>query len=160
MSQYDYNLPETIDPSNFPAKLWRMVNNPANSAICWDKTGELILVNQQLFERRVLSSSNKEDEDNFESFKTTQFSSFVRQLNLYGFKKSRKKATVSHDDDDGDDDDADDADGDMSKSSLRYTTIHHFFNPSFRQNIQRTFTDLLIITIHWLCQSIYKPFKV
>ncbi|CAJ1064426.1 heat shock factor protein 5 [Xyrichtys novacula] len=79
-------LPDTINPNNFPAKLWRLVNNPAYRAIKWDSIGEAILIDKHLFEQEILSPlvSNF---DNADAFKTTNFSSFVRQLNLYGFRK-------------------------------------------------------------------------
>lgn len=81
------SLPDSINPSNFPAKLWRLVNNPAYNAICWDRQGEVIVIDQQLFEKQILSPSAI-TAGSADSFKTTNFSSFVRQLNLYGFKKA------------------------------------------------------------------------
>uniref|UniRef100_A0A3P8VRL1 HSF-type DNA-binding domain-containing protein n=1 Tax=Cynoglossus semilaevis TaxID=244447 RepID=A0A3P8VRL1_CYNSE len=80
-------LPENINPSTFPAKLWRLVNNPASTAICWDHLGKAIVINQERFESQILSSTSSPNLDNTGSFKTTNFCSFVRQLNLYGFKK-------------------------------------------------------------------------
>lgn len=81
------SLPDSINPSNFPAKLWRLVNNPAYNAICWGRQGEVIVIDQQLFEKQILSP-NAITAGSADSFKTTNFSSFVRQLNLYGFKKA------------------------------------------------------------------------
>ncbi|XP_033955537.1 heat shock factor protein 5 [Pseudochaenichthys georgianus] len=80
----DRSLPDGINPMNFPAKLWRLVNNPLNEGISWDIHGEVILIDQQLFEKQILSPRANTSPD---AFKTTNFSSFVRQLNLYGFKK-------------------------------------------------------------------------
>ncbi|XP_056267441.1 heat shock factor protein 5 [Pseudoliparis swirei] len=80
-------LPETINPNNFPAKLWRLVNNPANISIRWNEQGQVIVIDRRLFEAQILSPSNSAS-DNADAFKTTNFSSFVRQLNLYGFKKA------------------------------------------------------------------------
>ncbi|KAG7224495.1 hypothetical protein INR49_015019, partial [Caranx melampygus] len=40
MNVGDDSLPDTINPNNFPAKLWRLVNNPANKAIYWDSLGQ------------------------------------------------------------------------------------------------------------------------
>uniref|UniRef100_A0A3P8T1C7 HSF-type DNA-binding domain-containing protein n=1 Tax=Amphiprion percula TaxID=161767 RepID=A0A3P8T1C7_AMPPE len=76
-------LPDSINPNNFPAKLWRLVNSPANEAICWDSLGEVIVIDQQRFERQVLSPGSMSP-NSPDAFKTTNFSSFVRQLNLYG----------------------------------------------------------------------------
>lgn len=70
--------------NSFPSKLWRLVNDPRISSICWDASEEVILVHQEPFEAEVLSSSNGEMR---EYFKTTDFTSFIRQLNLYGFKR-------------------------------------------------------------------------
>ncbi|CAH2220190.1 heat shock factor 5 [Pelobates cultripes] len=75
-----------INPNNFPAKLWRLVNSPLYKSICWDSRGEGVLIDQQLFEAELLSASKSMNESN-ELFKTSNFTSFIRQLNLYGFRK-------------------------------------------------------------------------
>ncbi|XP_068585618.1 heat shock factor protein 5 [Cebidichthys violaceus] len=85
----DFCLTESINSTNFPAKLWRLVNNPLNKAICWDKDGLVLVIDQTLVEQQVLSPRNSSSaSDNADAFKTANFSSFVRNLNLYGFKKS------------------------------------------------------------------------
>uniref|UniRef100_A0A8C8ALF8 HSF-type DNA-binding domain-containing protein n=1 Tax=Otus sunia TaxID=257818 RepID=A0A8C8ALF8_9STRI len=71
-------LPADINPNNFPAKLWRLVNSPRVQSICWDARGEGLIIDQQLFEREVLAAG---------LFKTKSFASLTRQLNLYGFRK-------------------------------------------------------------------------
>ncbi|XP_075957473.1 heat shock factor protein 5 [Anarhichas minor] len=82
-------LTESINSNNFPAKLWRLVNNPVNKAIWWDKDGLVVVINQSLVEQQVLSPRNSSSaSDNADAFKTANFSSFVRNLNLYGFKTS------------------------------------------------------------------------
>lgn len=101
------SLPDTINPNNFPAKLWRLVNNPTNKAICWDHRGELVIIDQRLLEMEVLSPSTS---DSPEAFKTNNFSSFVRQLNLYGFKKA-------------------DAQPDLDTKAF-----HCFYNPDFKRD--------------------------
>ncbi|XP_061105387.1 heat shock factor protein 5 [Conger conger] len=73
-----------INPNNFPAKLWCLVNNPKNRSIHWDHNGQGIIINQQLFETELLSPMKSIGEP---IFKTTNFTSFIRQLNLYGFRK-------------------------------------------------------------------------
>uniref|UniRef100_A0A3Q3FTM8 HSF-type DNA-binding domain-containing protein n=1 Tax=Labrus bergylta TaxID=56723 RepID=A0A3Q3FTM8_9LABR len=83
----EWSLPHSINPNNFPAKLWRLVNNPENSSIRWDSHGEGILIDKGLFEKQILSPSTIPSY-NADAFKTTNFSSFVRQLNLYGFRKT------------------------------------------------------------------------
>uniref|UniRef100_A0A8C9WV70 HSF-type DNA-binding domain-containing protein n=1 Tax=Scleropages formosus TaxID=113540 RepID=A0A8C9WV70_SCLFO len=62
---------------NFPAKLWRLVNDPHTDSVRWDQQGEGILIDRALFEAEVLG----------DLFKTNNFTSFIRQLNLYGFRK-------------------------------------------------------------------------
>lgn len=109
------SLPVSINPHNFPAKLWRLVNNPANRSIFWDSQGEAIVINRQLFEREILSPGPF-TLDNVDTFKTTNFSSFVRQLNLYGFRK------------------VDPANRDNNLPAANCSTYYHFFNPNFKRN--------------------------
>ncbi|CAL8266656.1 unnamed protein product [Merluccius merluccius] len=72
-----------INPHYFPAKLWRLVNDPASPAVRWDASGEGLVVHQPLFEKQLLTASGSGGDH----FKTTNFASFIRQLNLYGFRK-------------------------------------------------------------------------
>ncbi|XP_049896210.1 heat shock factor protein 5 [Epinephelus moara] len=104
-------LPSCVNPSNFPAKLWRLVNNPLNEAIFWDKYGQLVVIDQDLFERQVLCPSTVSS-DSADAFKTTNFSSFVRQLNLYGFKKAEAADT----------------------GAGGHSLFHHFYNPNFKRD--------------------------
>lgn len=61
----------------FPYKLWKLVNDSKEDALVWDQTGKSILINskkiQKLLNKHVMG-------------KSTVYNSFVRQLNLYGFK--------------------------------------------------------------------------
>ncbi|KAJ1184903.1 hypothetical protein NDU88_001700 [Pleurodeles waltl] len=82
----DALLSTPINPNNFPAKLWRLVNSPRYQSIRWDSRGEGVIIDQQLFESELLCPSKPLDEAT-ELFKTTNFTSFIRQLNLYGFRK-------------------------------------------------------------------------
>lgn len=67
-----------ISQMRFPQKLWYLLNLHTD-AILWGGTGRTILLNY-----RVLQHYLKCDQS---IFKTTNISSFIRQLNLYGFRK-------------------------------------------------------------------------
>ena len=67
---------------NFPEKLWWIVNNPKREEIHWNSEGTSIVIpNTRKFVDEILNSPSSA------LFKTKNFSSFVRQLNLYGFRK-------------------------------------------------------------------------
>uniref|UniRef100_A0A8C5E4B8 HSF-type DNA-binding domain-containing protein n=1 Tax=Gouania willdenowi TaxID=441366 RepID=A0A8C5E4B8_GOUWI len=82
-SAAQWSFQAIIDAKKFPAKLWNLVNDPANNAIFWDSRGEIVIINQFLFEKEVLSKGYK------------NFKSFHRQLNLYGFKTFRSKTVMA-----------------------------------------------------------------
>ncbi|RWS14121.1 Heat shock factor protein 5-like protein [Dinothrombium tinctorium] len=63
----------------FPQKLWNIINSQ-NDAIKWGANGETIIINYDLFQDQYLS-------ENRSVFKTRNVASFIRQLNLYGFRK-------------------------------------------------------------------------
>ncbi|XP_074467508.1 heat shock factor protein 5 isoform X2 [Sebastes fasciatus] len=117
-------LPESINPNNFPAKLWRLVNNPANKAICWDRQGQVVIIDKHLFEIQLLFPSPLFNAD---AFKTSNFSSFVRQLNLYGFRKA-DPAFLENDTGDS-------------------TGCHYFSNPNFKQNHPELVASLRRLTV-------------
>ncbi|KAI9269306.1 HSF-type DNA-binding-domain-containing protein [Phascolomyces articulosus] len=74
--------------STFIKKLYSMVNDKVHQdLISWGLTGEsFIIYNSKNFSKRVLP----------EHFKHGNFSSFVRQLNMYGFRKINKASRGKH----------------------------------------------------------------
>ena len=80
---YNSAAPQT-DASllSFPEKLWWIVNHPKRGEIHWNEQGTTIVIpSTRKFVDEILNSPSSA------LFKTKNFSSFVRQLNLYGFRK-------------------------------------------------------------------------
>ncbi|XP_075732598.1 heat shock factor protein 5-like [Rhipicephalus microplus] len=67
-------------PLRFPEKLWMIVNDCKSDAISWSVDGSAIAIDYMKFQVGYLK--NRPD-----IFKTKNISSFLRQLNMYGFKK-------------------------------------------------------------------------
>uniref|UniRef100_H3DQC8 HSF-type DNA-binding domain-containing protein n=1 Tax=Tetraodon nigroviridis TaxID=99883 RepID=H3DQC8_TETNG len=84
----------------FPTKLWQLADDSTVDAITWNHQGDGIIVNKNLIEKQFLSLNG---------FKASSSSSFVRQLNLYGFKKSQC-------------------------FNRGEPNIHHYFHPNFKRN--------------------------
>lgn len=71
----------------FPQKLWSMVNNPKCEEIHWNTPGTgIVIPSTRRFISEILNSPSSAP------FKTKNFSSFIRQLNLYGFRKVSENA--------------------------------------------------------------------
>lgn len=64
----------------FQYKLWNLIHSNKSTSIQWNKTGDGILFNFLQFKKEVL------DRD-VDFCKSNKLASFIRQLNLYGFKK-------------------------------------------------------------------------
>ncbi|KAK6623043.1 hypothetical protein RUM43_008895 [Polyplax serrata] len=88
----------------FPQKLWRIVNECNTGAIQWGIYGKTILIDYNLFQAQYL-------ECEIPKFKTRNMTSFVRQLNMYGFKKMQTQ---------------------VKNDSSRCCNIHEFFHNCFR----------------------------
>lgn len=72
---------DNLIPSlRFPQKLWRIVNECNTGSITWSPSGQTILLNYKTFQNEYLDCEGS-------IFKTTNIASFIRQLNLYGFRK-------------------------------------------------------------------------
>lgn len=67
----------------FPQKLWNIVNDCKSGAIDWGKDGSTIVIDMIKFKNEFLGKRNN-------GFQTNNPISFVRQLNLYGFRKCSK----------------------------------------------------------------------
>ncbi|KAH9375722.1 hypothetical protein HPB48_017596 [Haemaphysalis longicornis] len=76
---------------SFPQKLWKIVNECESGAIAWSTDGTAVVVDYYKFLSDYL-------ENRVDIFKTNNFTSFIRQLNLYGFRKvrSRQRATAAN----------------------------------------------------------------
>lgn len=66
--------------NKFPGKLWRMVNSCKSGAVSWGQGGRTVIIHQTKFQEEFLQEGNG-------LFKTANIGSFIRQLNLYGFRK-------------------------------------------------------------------------
>nr|XP_015222787.1 PREDICTED: heat shock factor protein 5 [Lepisosteus oculatus] len=120
-----------VNPNNFPAKLWRIVNSPRSRSIRWDPRGEGVVIDQQLFEAEMLSPLRLGGEATV--FKTTNFTSFIRQLNLYGFKKAVLSPGSFRDL----------ASGDLVVAG---GALHHFHNPHFQRDRPELLVNLKRLT--------------
>ena len=71
--------------NSFLHKLWSLVNDESLSEISWTQDGEKIIIeNPAKFTSKVLVNCE------IKIFKTKNISSFIRQLNLYGFRRVKE----------------------------------------------------------------------
>lgn len=71
----------------FPQKLWNIVEDESESSVSWTPGGETILIDFPVFQQRFLNKRST-------IFKTTNMASFIRQLNLYGFRKVNNQTEI------------------------------------------------------------------
>lgn len=71
----------------FPQKLWNLVEDESENCISWTPNGETILIDFPVFQQRFLNKKSN-------VFKTTNMASFIRQLNLYGFRKVNNQTEI------------------------------------------------------------------
>ena len=76
----DRDCTEITMSNKFPGKLWQIVNDCKSGAISWGQSGQTIVVHHTKFQEEFLDPTNS-------LFKTKNIGSFIRQLNLYGFRK-------------------------------------------------------------------------
>ncbi|XP_054250554.1 heat shock factor protein 5 [Indicator indicator] len=120
-------LPVSINPETFPAKLWRLVNSPRFRSVHWDARGQGLLIDEQLFVSEVLDAGPSGDAAAGDGslFKTKSFTSFIRQLNLYGFQKVSKGLVMAPGP-------VCRAGGDGGGRATSF--LHHFHSPHFCRN--------------------------
>lgn len=71
--------------NSFLYKLWTLVNDESVSSIYWSHDGEKVVIeNPTKFTAKVLVANDKQ------LFKTKNIASFIRQLNLYGFRRVKE----------------------------------------------------------------------
>ncbi|XP_052412230.1 heat shock factor protein 5 [Carassius gibelio] len=109
-----------VNYNNFPAKLWRLINDPQNDSVFWSPNGESVMVDQQRFEDELLSPVKQDAK----LFKTSNFTSFIRQLNLYGFRKVYDRSFKD-----------------------RRRNLHHFHSPFFKQGQPELLVHMKRLTI-------------
>ena len=76
----DLDSIQALSANKFPYKLWKIVNECESGSIKWNTSGRNIIVHKSQFQEEYLDPLKK-------TFKTSNIGSFIRQLNLYGFKK-------------------------------------------------------------------------
>lgn len=69
---------------SFPRKLWIIVEDNTFTSVCWSDDGDTVIIEEELFQREVLSWRGAE-----RIFETDSLKSFIHLLNLYGFSKIR-----------------------------------------------------------------------
>ncbi|XP_032330694.1 LOW QUALITY PROTEIN: heat shock transcription factor, X-linked member 3-like [Camelus ferus] len=74
---------------SFPRKLWMIVEDEAFTSVRWNDKGDMLIIEEDLFQREVLRRRGAD-----RIFETDSLKSFIRQLNLYGFRKIHLPGTL------------------------------------------------------------------
>ncbi|XP_051034596.1 heat shock transcription factor, X-linked member 3-like [Phodopus roborovskii] len=75
---------------SFPRKLWAIVQNDEFKSVKWTEEGDTIMIEVDLFQKEILHLKGAK-----KIFETDSLKSFIRQLNLYGFRKISNETTVA-----------------------------------------------------------------
>ncbi|CAI9181433.1 unnamed protein product [Rangifer tarandus platyrhynchus] len=84
---------------SFPRKLWRIVEDATLTSVHWNDKGDTVVIEADLFQMEVLQRRGVD-----QICETDSIKSFIRELNLYGFRKirpsgrsaGRKKMMIYH----------------------------------------------------------------
>ncbi|XP_027389723.1 heat shock transcription factor, X-linked member 3-like [Bos indicus] len=74
----------TVLGLSFPRKLWRIVEDATFTSVHWNDKGDTVVIEADLFQMEVLQHRGVD-----QIFETDSIKSFIRELNLYGFRKIR-----------------------------------------------------------------------
>ena len=66
----------------FVSKLFEILNDDQFSSIAWNSNGDHFIIEREAFDHQFLKLSKEEKAP----IQTKEFPSFIRQLNLYGFR--------------------------------------------------------------------------
>uniref|UniRef100_A0A8C6DAS4 HSF-type DNA-binding domain-containing protein n=1 Tax=Moschus moschiferus TaxID=68415 RepID=A0A8C6DAS4_MOSMO len=67
---------------SFPRKLWRIVEDATFTSAHWNDKGDTVVIEADLFQTEILQRRGVD-----QIFETDSIKSFIRELNLYGFRK-------------------------------------------------------------------------
>ncbi|XP_071894682.1 heat shock transcription factor, Y-linked-like [Anas platyrhynchos] len=81
-SEEDAGQDNVFSSLGFPRKLWQLAESEEFKAIWWGHSGTCIVIDKEMFEAEVLGRTSPP-----RVFETERMQSFIRQLNLYGFRK-------------------------------------------------------------------------
>ncbi|XP_065771587.1 heat shock transcription factor, X-linked member 3-like [Muntiacus reevesi] len=69
---------------SFPRKLWRIMEDATFTSVHWNDKGDMVVIEADLFQMEVLQRRGVD-----QICETDSIKSFIRELNLYGFRKIR-----------------------------------------------------------------------
>lgn len=76
---------------SFPRRLWMVVEDEAFPCIHWNDEGDTVVIEEDEFQREVLQRGEEG-----KVFETDSIKTFIRLLNMHGFRKTRSKITSAY----------------------------------------------------------------